>query len=277
MSTILFPTDFSKASLNAFEYALQLAQKIGAGIVALHVYDFPASPTPAHFALMHQNLGVTDWDEFENYKSEIPMLRKIARKKKLEHIPLSHVLAKGNAVTQIIQSAVREKAAFIVIGTTGATGLKEVFLGTVAEKVINQSTIPVLAIPAASKFHGLRKMLIVAELEKLDAIFMEQVMDFAALFGAATEVLQVKAERSASDSELLSNLNGEFKNSKIHFNIIHTNATEEIILDFVEMHKIDIAVMQVHHKGVFERMFLFSLSTQMAYHSTIPLLSIPSA
>lgn len=41
MKKILFPTDFSDNSNNAFVYALKLAEKLQAEVITLHVYQFP--------------------------------------------------------------------------------------------------------------------------------------------------------------------------------------------------------------------------------------------
>jgi len=271
MKKILFPTDFSKASLNAFSYALHLAAKINAQIITIHVYDILYIPTE-NFNFLLENYNIIELSEFENYKSEVPKLRKIAEKLKLEHVKISHVLQEGNAVIEILNASIKEKADFIVMGTKGASGFKEVFLGTVTEKIINQSKIPVLAIPEEAKFKGIKKILFPIELEKLKLNILEKINDFAYVFNAKIDVLEVKTEKDKNE-ELTLNKWKEYRS--VNFTIIHSNHTEGIISDYIEIHHIDITIMAVHYKDLWQRLFLYSLSRNMAHHIKIPLLSIP--
>lgn len=276
MKKILFPTDFSKASLNAFSYALRFAAKIDAEIITLHVYELPPAVPIENYDFLLDTYEVSELNEFENYKSEVPKLRKIAQKLHLGQVPLSHVLQQGDPVIEILNVIKQDKPDFVIMGTRGASGFKEIFLGTIAERVINQSTVPVLAIPANAKFKGIKKILFVAELHKLEMDMLAKVCQLANTFNASTEVLQVKPHEEENDAKVLARWKDYFKNQKTHFTIIHSNATEDIIADFIEMYHIDISVLITHHKDLWQRLFLYSLSRNLAYHTTIPLLSIPS-
>lgn len=276
MKKILFPTDFSKASLNAFSYALRFAAKINAEIITLHVYELPPDVPLENYDLLLDTYEVSELNEFENYRSEVPKLRKIAEKLELGQVALSHVLQQGDPVVEILNAIKQDKPDFVIMGTRGASGLKEVFLGTIAERVINESKVPVLAIPENAKYKGIKKILFVAELHKLEMDMLAQVCDLADTFNASTEVLQVKPREEEDDAKVLAKWKDRFKNQKTHFTIIHSNASEDIIGDFIEMHHIDISVLFTHHKDLWQQLFLYSLSRNLAYHTTIPFLSIPS-
>lgn len=276
MKKILFPTDFSKASLNAFSYALRFAAKIDAEIITLHVYELPPAIAIENYDFLLETYRVTELTEFEDYKSEVPRLRKIAEKLDLGHIQLKHVLRQGDAVLEILDTIKEDKPDFVIMGTRGASGFKEVFLGTVAERVINQSRVPVLAIPENAKFKGIKKILFLAELEKLEMDMLAKVCHLADTFNAAIEVLQVKPYKEDNETIVLNNWKERFKNEKVHFTIIHSNATEDMITDYISIYHIDVTAMVVHHKDLWQRLFLNSLSRNLAYHTTIPFLSIPS-
>lgn len=276
MKKILFPTDFSKASKNAFGYALRFAAKINAEIVTIHVYDVPAATAIDYYDFLQENYDIAELGEFENYRSQAPGLRKIAERIGLGHIKISHILVQGDTVQEILRVSKEEEPDFIIMGTKGATGLQEVFLGTVAEKVINQSRIPVLAVPEGCKFAGLRKILLLAELDTLEMDALHQLRAVADIFQAAIEVLQVKAVREEHDTQLLNSWNSQFAHNPVRFSMIHSNATEDIITDYIDIHHIDAAAMVVRHKDFWQRLFLYSLSRNMAFHITIPLLSLPA-
>ena len=86
---------------------------------------------------LHEIYDVTELSNFENYKDEVPVLRNIAEENNLGHIKISHVLVQGNLIPEIQKITKKENIDFVVMGTKGATGLKETFLGTVATKVMN--------------------------------------------------------------------------------------------------------------------------------------------
>jgi nucleotide-binding universal stress UspA family protein len=276
MKKILFPTDFSKVSLNAFSYALRFAAKIDAEIVTLHVYELPPATAIENYDFLLNTYNITELSEFENYKSEVPKLRKIAKKLDMEHIPLCHVLQQGNAETEIVKAIKNEKPDYIIMGTKGASGFKEVFLGTLAERIINQSTVPVLAIPESAKYKGIQKILFLAELEKLEMDKFSKICLLADTLGASIEVLQVKPYKEDNEVTVLAQWKERFKNDNVHFTIIHSNATEDMIMDYIELYHIDVSATIVHYKDLWQRLFLFSLSRNLAYHTTIPLLAIPS-
>src|SRR4051812_7903078 len=105
MKKILFPTDFSKASCNAFVYALHLAEKVGAEIITLHVYQFPVLDSnyidvPLYQAEVYESLELNN---FENFKSHIPMFHGIAKSHNLEHIRISNVLLEGDLTHNVTQ------------------------------------------------------------------------------------------------------------------------------------------------------------------------------
>ena len=148
-------------------------------------------------------------------------LRKIAEKLDLGHIQIKHVLRQGDAVLEIVDTIKEDKPDFVVMGTRGASGFKEVFLGTIAERVINQSTVPVLAIPENAKFKGIKKILFLAELEKLEMDMLAKVCRLADTFNAAIEVLQVKPYKEDNEGIVLNTWKERSKNEKVHFTIIH--------------------------------------------------------
>ena len=78
MPTILFPTDFSDAATRAFVYALQLADRIDAKIITLHVFEKPDISGLTHVPLsLEEFYNTIDLYEFENYKDAVPVLDKI--------------------------------------------------------------------------------------------------------------------------------------------------------------------------------------------------------
>ena len=154
MKKILFPTDFSPAADHAFIYALKLAKQMNADITTLHCYELPAlkgSHLPRTIREVYDSICM---EEFENYRDNVPHLHEIAEKAGLGTVPINHVMQEGEAIFNIVRHAKREEVDLIVMGTTGASGMKKVFLGSIASEVMENAPCPVLAIPKQAQFDG---------------------------------------------------------------------------------------------------------------------------
>lgn len=274
MKKILFPTDFSKTSLNAFVYALHLAKKINAEIVTLHIYQLVVGTFDDYYDFLHENYSISEWGNFENYKSEVPKLRMLAEKEQCQSVKVSHVLKRGDVVADILDTAEKEHADFIVMGTTGATGFKETFLGTVAEKVMNHAKAIVLAIPEKAAYKSIKNILFLAELDKLQVDALKKVERLAKAFNAHIDVLQIKSSHSETDADLLEKWKKQFLQSDLYFYILTSESIEDTAVDFMQLNHTDVVAMPVHEKTYFEKLFLFSLSRQLAFHSSVPVLAI---
>src|SRR5690554_7798049 len=92
-----------------------------------------------------------EMETLENFKKSVETLRRKADNNGYGDIDFKHVMAEGQVVTRITAIAKVEEVDYIVMGTTGATGLKEVFLGSVAAGVIDNAPCNVLSIPEEVK------------------------------------------------------------------------------------------------------------------------------
>lgn len=142
VKTILVPTDFSDGSLQAMRYAMGLSELLGARVVFLHVVEPPAygveltgtypgiapDVTNKLAAMMH------DWVE-----------QVMVRGARVEwHLGM------GSAFAEILAAIERYGADLIVMGTHGRTGLSHLLLGSVAARVVQHASCPVLTVKAGA-------------------------------------------------------------------------------------------------------------------------------
>ena len=191
MKKILFPTDFSKTANNAFVYALEMAKFINAELVVLHVYDLPPvsyEGYPTYVADVYESIELSN---FENFKDQVPMLRKIAEEHNLESIQMSHVLEQGDLIGVMKRIVRDEKIDLIVMGTSGATGLKELFLGSNAGTVIEKIPILSLTVPNKAKFDKIKKIGLTTRYSRKDKIALKQVLEFATQINAKVKFVHI--------------------------------------------------------------------------------------
>jgi nucleotide-binding universal stress UspA family protein len=132
-NTILFATDFSPASREAFEVATGLARDYKARLIAMHVIP----PIRADFAEFSTFPG-PDEDRSE-------ALRLLHEIQSPGH-SIEHQLLEGDPASVIAETAAATGADIIVMGTHGRTGFRRLMMGSVAEEVLRQAPCPVLTV-----------------------------------------------------------------------------------------------------------------------------------
>jgi nucleotide-binding universal stress UspA family protein len=136
--TILHPTDFSPSADYAFQMARALARTCNARLVVLHVAAPPPIVTPT---------GVVTQAKYQDYKDELLQnLRQ--RTAGGEAVSVEHRVEEGDVVEEILRVARAVGADLIVLGTHGWTGLGRLLIGSVAEKVLRASPVPVITVKA---------------------------------------------------------------------------------------------------------------------------------
>ncbi|MFZ0246346.1 universal stress protein [Candidatus Binatus sp.] len=137
-SRILCPIDFERDSMDALELACRLAKQNSATVYLLTVIGAPpAAATALPPVALNPN------PEFE--AGCLRRLEAIAREK-LAGVPHEIFVATGNAAPEILNLTAEQDIDLLVMGTHGRTGLKHFLLGSVAERVVRESPVPVLTI-----------------------------------------------------------------------------------------------------------------------------------
>lgn len=271
---ILFPTDFSDASKNAFIYALQLAESIKAEVITIHVYQLPQANYINISEYLHEIYDVTELSNFENYKDEVPSLRRIAEQNNLGHIKISHALILGNLVPEIKKITENEKIDFVVMGTKGATGLKETFFGTVATKVMNDVKALVLIIPEHCRYQPIKKMLFLTQYKSEDTAAFKTIISLSEIFQTPVDCLRVAHSKDESQHDCRADWKVLMEDKEVVFHSIEGDDVEGIILNFITLYKINLIAMHVYHRNFFEKLFKISLAKKLAFHLNVPILGI---
>lgn len=274
MKRILFPTDFSDVSNNAFVYALRLADTLHAAILTLHVYDLPVIDNEGFPNYLLEMYDVLEVGQFENYKGQVPVLRDIADKHGLSHIPLSHELLMGDLVDNIKELCRREAIEYVVMGTKGASGLKETFLGSTASNVIAGTDAIVLAIPEHCQYRPIRNIVFTSRFKEKDRAALQQVLTIADGFAAKVHCLYVRTPHSDVKEVIIRDWEHVFGAQGVLFHIIESDHVKEAILAFTQAEKADLLAMLHFKRSFLEELFQHSLTQKIAHHIQIPILAL---
>ncbi|AKB49428.1 Universal stress protein [Methanosarcina barkeri str. Wiesmoor] len=136
----MIATDGSKAAENVVDFGIEIAGCSGAKVYAVYVIDISFFDS----ILMDESWVKNAYEQFERVGRDAICC--IEEKAKTVGVEAAPILLKGNAAEKILDFAENQKVDMIVIGSTGKSGVERFMLGSVSEKVMRNSKIPVLVV-----------------------------------------------------------------------------------------------------------------------------------
>ncbi|MCB9185402.1 MAG: universal stress protein [Flavobacteriales bacterium] len=270
MYNILIPTDFSENANRAISYAVNLFGT-DSKYTLVNGYEVPHSGA---------NMLISIADILE--KDALQLLSD-SRDRLLAQYPE----LKGNldvrAVSGAPNVAIRKLTEtqdfdLVVMGTKGASGLKEVFVGSVASNTLNDVKIPVLAIPGDADAVVPKTILFAADDKCLsDGKLPDELVDLSNSTGAEVLVVNVVPEGEmkhvGNSADQKSRPDGIFQGVKHSVHFVESNDVNAGIMKFIGENKVDMLAMVTRKNDLFSRMFAKSNTKAMAMHTHIPLLA----
>jgi nucleotide-binding universal stress UspA family protein len=155
---ILYATDFSENSRISIDWALALARKHGAKLLALSVIEDIAVRAPS----VQMYFSKEEWEKIKkrNETEAVEQTRQRlqsfcddvqADTPECEYVADEILVRRGVSIEEIVAAAEENNCDLIVIGTTGGHRLTDAIMGSTARGVLRRSSIPVLAIPMTGK------------------------------------------------------------------------------------------------------------------------------
>lgn len=152
IQSILVPVDYSECSRAALEFAVEIAGKFGANIDVVHVWDRPAyvsrDTKVVHGEVQHSLIDLIR----DNAAAEMSAF--MAETAVPAGVEVKTRLLSGNPAATVLNELHTGKHELLVVGTHGRTGLSHLLLGSVAEKLVRLSPVPVLTVPRPTSGRG---------------------------------------------------------------------------------------------------------------------------
>lgn len=274
MKKILYPTDFSDTAENAFLYALQVADTLGASVITLHAFDRPDISNFNLPGVLRDVYDTIDLDEFENYEDEIPLLRDIATDNGYYHVPMVHVLEEGAPVSAILRTANTNKADLIVMGATGAGRMESFFFGTISGKVLEEAHCPVIVVPSEAKFDGLIDRIAVAvNFKPEDALLVEQLRKFRDQMSSHIHIIHVDTANDTSSEEKMKSFCEAWQADKrITSHCLKNKDINAGLQTFIQEQNMDLLAMLSHRRNWIDEIFHQNRAKALTFAHTVPLM-----
>ena len=271
MKRILVPTDFSDQAENALKVAAMLAKDNNAEIYLLHMMEIPMQqidPINAHSdvpeALFFMELA---HKRFENLMAS----------DYLEGLTVYETV-KADITFNEIKGACKEyDIDLIVMGSHGASGLKEMFIGSNAEKVVRTSEVPVLVIKNHHTNFIIKNFVFASDFKNDNRETYKQAVEFAKLFDAKIHLLMVSTANNFittydARTRISDFISGQtFENYTINFH--NDYSVEQGILNFAQEIDADLIGISTHGRQGIAHFFSGSISEDLVNHAKKPVIT----
>lgn len=271
MKKILVPTDFSNHAEYALKAAAQIAKKNGGEIFLLHMLELPNQAGDA--------LGSgTDIPEIMIFKNAaINRLEDLMDHECLEGIKVSEIIQFELAFEGIMKVSAINNIDLIVMGSHGASGFKEMFIGSNAEKVVRNSEVPVLIIKKDVGEFNVNKFVFASDFTDEIKKPFTKVVEFANKFGAELELAMINTPSSFKPThlskEIMKDFVSNFNINKYSINIYNDVNIESGILNFSNHINADLIGVCTHGRKGIAHFFNGSISEDLVNHAQRPVVT----
>ncbi len=281
MKNVLVPTDFSDNALKATIYAAEMAKLSGAKIHFLHAARMGNEKisNPASIFERYNNLVL------EESNGKLVALKELVEHNYGELEIEMHVDPDSDIAEAINNYSNNNHVDLVVMGTQGASGIKSVIIGSVAASVMAQSRIPVLSIPADFMPRQPSSFLFATNHFEEDLTLLNPLAQLINLFSAQLQVAVFLDKERSDAADHTSNMKKmesytRFLKKLLPATLIDTKVIEgddvEHALELYSLRNdIDIIALISYPKSFMEKLFQKSVTRKMAFHSKIPVFSIP--
>lgn len=271
MKRILVPTDFSKHAEYALRVAAQIARENNSEIILLHMLELPHQGTDA--------LGSgSDIPEIMFFKNKaISNLEDLMDVDYLKGITVSEIIQFEKAFEGILGVSKKNNVDFIVMGSHGASGFQEMFIGSNTEKVVRFSEVPVLVIKNETQSFTAKNLVFASDFSQEIKKPFRQLLEFAKGFDANLKLVMVNTPNTfkptAVAEKIMKDFMAEFDYPNHSLHIYNDVNVEKGILNFANSVNADLIGMCTHGRTGFAHFFNGSISEDLVNHTVRPVIT----
>jgi len=271
MKKILVPTDFSEHAYYALKVAAQIARQHDGEIFLLHMLELPHEGSDA--------LGSgKDIPEIMLFKNKaIQKLDELMDDPVLDGLSVSELIQFEMAFDGIVNISKKNDIDLVVMGSHGASGYKEMFIGSNAEKVVRNSEVPVLIIKKDHDTFHVNRFLFASDFGQESKKSFAKVVDFAKSFNATLQLLMVNTPSSFKPTHVARAYMDEFLAG---FDLGHYTThiyndvnVESGVLNFAKEMNADLIGMSTHGRKGLSHFFNGSISEDLVNHAQFPVVT----
>jgi len=267
MKKILVPCDFSKPAINAFKFALDIAQRSGGTVILVHVIELPVM----HDTALMPVLSFEEQLLKELKEKAVVQFKKIIEKNKRDRVKIFSQVEFGPISRRLLDVIGAQAADLVIMGSHGASGLREYFIGSIAEKIIRKSPVPVLV--TKDYYEGpIKNIVFPNSLDKENQTeLVARVKELQKFFKAHLHLVWINTPLNFSSDAVthlrLQAFAKRFALKDYTINIFNHYNEEDGIIQFTKFVKGDIIAMGTHGKKGITHLLNGSIAEDVANHT----------
>lgn len=270
MKTIIVPVDFSEQSENALKAAVSLAKKQKSEILVLHMLEL-------NEAMITSSEGFHPEQTVFLLKLAEKRMRDFLNKEYLKGVKITPVIKHFKVFGEVNAIAEKHHADLIIMGSHGSDGLKEIFVGSNAEKVVRHSDIPVLVVKSELPDFKIENFVFACNFKSESLSAFQKARDFAKKLGAKFHMLYI----NTPGDDFLSNNDAQEKINKYlemagagqEVTIYNDYSVEKGVLNFSESINADLIGIPTHGRKGLSHFFMGSIGEDITNHSKVPVIT----
>ena len=273
MKPIVAPTDFSAVSLNAVNYAADMASMLGVNLNLLHVIEVPVPviemPVPGvDLTELEQDAAST----FDRLKEKL-LARTGGR------ITIHSAIKLGNVLTQIISYCTSVKPRAVIMGAEKTSALERALFGGRTVESLKQLEWPLIIVPPNAVFRNIRKIGFACDFrEVVDSVRVKEIRELVGQFKSELHIIHIHegggdsySAEMIEESGFLQEMLGDL-NPKYHF--INEPEIEKGITDFAETNNLDLLIIIPKWHSLLSKIFQHRHSRKLVLHTHVPVMAI---
>jgi nucleotide-binding universal stress UspA family protein len=277
MKKILVPTDFSKTSLTALDVAFDIAKKSGASIFLLNVVE-EAGKDSTRITGEWQK---ADWEEklfiYKLLERAENQLTKVVQDAKYDAVKMIGELRLGNPFHGMNSIIAEQKVDLVVMGTRGVTNLETMLIGTNTERVVRNSSCPILTVhkkPASTNF---KNIVYATAMSKDEEIFSRIVKKTQGYYDSTIHLVRVNTPGDFQRDKIVKDYMFKFAKSlqlkNYTINVYNDLTEEEGIQYFADSIDADMIAMATHGRTGFAHVLAGSIAESVVKMASRPVLT----
>ncbi len=270
ITKIIVPVDFSEQSENALKVAVSLSKKYNSEILVLHMLELSAGIFTApdgpqiDQSLFFLELAKKRFNEFLS-------------KPYLKGIKITPIIKHFKVFSEVNEIAKLHGADLVVMGSHGADGLKQIFIGSNAEKVVRHSEIPVLVIKNEITDFKVANFVFATDFKEESITAYLKAKDFVTKFQANLYLVYI----NTPGDNFLSHKDAQKKiaqflekvDAQLPVEIYNDYSVETGILNYAETIDADLIGIPTHGRKGLSHFFMGSIGEDITNTSKLPVIT----
>ena len=274
MKKILVPFDFSDVAQHALNFAADLARKTsGCEVTIINVIE---QPTPDTIKTM----GIIDYDPMENVY--IKQLIETVKKKmeglmadaNYKDIKLKYKIVLGQPFKEISEEIATQGIEVVVMGTYGASGPEEFFVGSNAERMVRLAKCPVITVNKAASISAIKNIVLASNFHDVTDSFVHQVKNLQKMFGAQLRLVKINTPASFTttrhDKKQMEEFISKYSITNCTYESYNYNNEEDGIIAFAEDINADFIALGTHQRRGIGHFLSGSIAEDVVNHAEVP-------